>query len=66
MSDYTPTSEDIRYSYATDKRDEPGFDRWLAEVKAQAWEEGFRDGDRDWLPGDELLLSNPYRKGEQS
>ena len=34
------------------------FDRWLAEVKAQAWEEGVADRDRYDYP------ENPYREGE--
>lgn len=47
--DYTPTTEDIRagWEYATAVIGDEGtaqFDRWLAEVKAEAWEEGCRWG----------------------
>ena len=40
------------------------FDRWLAEVKAEAWDEGYKNGYRDrgreasYEPG-----TNPYREG---
>ena len=57
MSDYIPTTEEVRSYYrgssATRGED---FDRWLAEVKAEAWEEGWKDS---------LALAhfadNPYR-----
>ncbi len=35
MSDYTPTTEEVRNSYASWSDAYPEFDRWLAEVKAQ-------------------------------
>lgn len=43
MSDYTPTTEQIRAMYVN-PRTTPvecvaQFDRWLAEVKAAAWDE---------------------------
>jgi hypothetical protein len=34
------------------------FDRWLAEVKAQAWEEGYN---AKWV--ETYFYDNPYRKG---
>jgi hypothetical protein len=45
VSDYTPTTGDVRARYVRDHgahfvSDWAEFDRWLAEVKAQAWEEG--------------------------
>ena len=50
MSDYTPTTEEVRQGYVSLSKlnlKDPyhaivseWFDRWLAEVKAQAWEEG--------------------------
>ena len=79
MSDYTPTTERVRNSYANDIASYPKpanvfeaaaradsakeeFDRWLASVKAEAWEEGWCekslqvDGyEWDW---------NPYRDEE--
>ncbi len=74
MSDYTPTTEEVRElvvaGHENQYRDELGqltgvsygieFDRWLTEVKAQAWEEayteGYRHGTCDVEPSD-----NPYR-----
>lgn len=55
---YTPTTEEVRDVYQSrlikvdDNRFEivdeieadAEFDRWLAEVKADAWQEGARDG----------------------
>ena len=92
MSDYTPTTEEVRNKYSgfsTSNSNHTGqvylnfaeFDRWLAEVKAQALEEvldiirGQAEGSQ--LEGDQkavllyegliafLLIHNPYRKGEE-
>ena len=67
---YTPTTEEVRNTFsaatwewgATTLDDaEQEFDRWLAEVKAQAWEEGKTAGFEDaW--GTRAV--NPYRQGE--
>lgn len=75
MSDYTPTTEQVRDLYAlsdpagkTWQVYEAEFDRWLQQVKAEAWEEGFADGvnhdlgDRENAPE---IINNPYRQGEQ-
>lgn len=35
MSDYTPTTEDIKYAYAHWKGQEPEFDRWLANHEVE-------------------------------
>ena len=42
MSDYTPTTEEVigLRSLLTENGMAEEFDRWLAEVKAEAWEEG--------------------------
>lgn len=32
---YTPTTEDVKYSYAQQKQDEAGFDRWFAGIRKQ-------------------------------
>jgi len=45
MSDYIPTTEEVRniFSWNHDGAEVDaiiGFDSWLAEVKAEAWEEG--------------------------
>jgi hypothetical protein len=72
VSDYTPTTGDVRARYVRDHgahfvSDWAEFDRWLAEVKAEAWEEGFDAGERDvhehelthWDDSD--CIQNPYR-----
>ena len=46
MSDYTPTTEEVRLDYAPAKTfpadAEEQFDRWLAEVKEEAFNMGYR------------------------
>ena len=72
---YTPTTEEVRNLFSWDNAEgeivaKGGFDRWLAEVKAQAWEEGItafdqaiiKDVDDPWSQ----LPDNPYREGENS
>jgi len=69
VSDYTPTTEEVRNAVWLLKHldtplafpDEAGFDRWLAEVKAQAWEEGYTQGNNDMYNGD-FQTPNPYRQ----
>ena len=64
MSDYTPTTEDIReWADIDNDEDSEAFDRWLAEVKAQAWEEGYEQSDSDDYSG-QPNSANPYRQGE--
>jgi hypothetical protein len=64
VSDYTPTTGDVRARYVRDHgahfvSDWAEFDRWLAEVKAQAWEEGFHAKWYDYSEKPEQ--GNPYR-----
>ena len=82
MTDYTPTTEDIRagWEYATAVIGDEGtaqFDRWLAEVKAEAVIELVARieaavillGDDDITPTGRRMISkvlNPYRQGEGS
>ena len=83
MSDYTPTTEEVRKILATCNPDVvynhdlvSEFDRWLAEVKAQAWEEGCRWGavefqslERKLYDEDKVEVTdadNPYRQGKGS
>ena len=83
MSDYTPTTEEVRNQYVFSAsvidetrfvdptQGEAEFDRWLAEVKAEAWEEGESDG--RWNEehqamierGNREAIANPYRQGEE-
>lgn len=83
-----PTTEEIREYYAKEftivdgkilRACAPGnpddlaeFDRWLKQVKAEAWREGFDAGERDvwehehsedgW---DADCIPNPYLEGEK-
>jgi len=70
MSEYTPTTEEVRADYClladASRPREMQFDRWLAEVKAQAWEEGqlsMKLVMSVW-PKQHHMPSNPYRLGE--
>ncbi len=73
---YTPTTEEVmkiyRWSVATERYglnavykkldiQEAEFDRWLAEVKADAWDEGYTQGNNDMYNGD-FPTHNPYRQ----
>lgn len=75
MSDYTPTTEQVRFAYIDHRDfdsqvglsewpgdDEVGweFDRWLATVKAEAWEQGYDAAPLGGRPRQE----NPYRETE--
>ena len=82
MTDYTPTTKQVRDGYRFDPEEDyynplqaganaeragRDFDRWLEQVKAEAWEEGKRAGLRqsDWEHGDTptmYVAVNPYRK----
>ena len=84
MSDYTPTTEEVRAVYNSDEFGNPAglndscpeFDRWLAEVKADAWEEGqlalleYMGVPLYSFKGDEIINpkqpKNPYRQVENS
>lgn len=72
---YTPTTEEVREVYQCrlikvgDNRfqlidqveADAEFDRWLAEVKAQAWEEGYN---AKWV--ETYFYDNPYRRERTS
>lgn len=66
---YTPTTEDVKYSYAQQKQDEAGFDRWFAEQERQiserVWDEAIQEAEScGWLHDyaqDEMIQRNPYR-----
>ena len=70
MSDYTPTTEEVRNAVWLLKHldtplalpDEEGFDRWLAEVKAEAWLEGACSVGESEFPSREWDEGNPYRQ----
>ena len=73
-NEYTPTTEQVREAWRTARHD-PGvlpddvafaeFDRWLAQVKADAWHEGYNDGRRQDAEGDDgPQFTNPYHEGQ--
>ena len=70
---YIPETSDVRANYVDGTRQLHGkgmrledvyaeFDRWLAEVKAQAWEEGYAHGNADAFTEARLDRDNPYRQ----
>ena len=58
---YTPTTEQIR-DYLKDKNLIVEFDRWLNEVKAQAWEEGCSWGVSNFHILKDSYKTNPNRE----
>ena len=75
MSDYTPTTPVIRGAYiqlhsdASWESKQPRldeFNRWLDEVRAEAWDEGFNTGVEDSFDFIESenheCIPNPYRQ----
>lgn len=77
MSEYTPTTDEMRFAWAdrVNKHDQEGaeeFDRWLAEVQREAaekaWDECYYDTHEWYSTKDETLYTapeNPYRKDEE-
>ncbi len=73
MTDYTPTTEEVREGYSTatydDAKSGAEFDLWLAEVKREAkeeaWTEGYIGGFTVAITPDASTLDNPYRHGEE-
>lgn len=64
MSDYTPTTEEVRTAWYQLTINVDSFDRWLAQVKAEAWDEGSVHGARKCLFAADLepCPHNPYRE----
>lgn len=71
-NEYTPTTKQVREAWGYWRHD-PGvlpedvafaeFDRWLAQVKADAWREGYIDGRRQDAEGDDgPRFTNPYHE----
>jgi hypothetical protein len=69
VSEYTPTTGEVEFYFSRGRGYETGaeqlqrfaeFDRWLAEVKAQAWADGYTAGTHDWRT-ESLTTPNPYR-----
>lgn len=78
MHGHVPSTADVREEYRngrqfgelyskTDFRAE--FDRWLATVKAEAWQEGREAGSENqihwngnWYTGGHVEITNPYKE----
>lgn len=79
MSDYTPTTEQVRSAWAYFRNVSQAdttypealaqFDRWLADIKADVWDEahaaGFCEGSHGFNPDECAPHENLYRQ-EQS
>lgn len=75
MTDYTPTTEQIRKGLLTGYVSDSEFDRWLGTIKDQAYREGWNEGYTDCLAffGEETeevtralrFYKNVKRKAEQ-
>ena len=69
MTDYTPTTEVIRHAVAfpRERLGEPRpikpevFDRWLKQVRAEAWNEGRYASDTAW---EHTYYGHPVPEGE--
>jgi hypothetical protein len=68
VAEWTPVTEVIRdaCTFERNRLGEPramsveAFDRWLAEVRAKAWDEGYAQGDRALGRDPVLYKVNPY------
>lgn len=69
MSKYTPSTDIVRakYRYPLETpRNDAEFNRWLDEVKAEAWDEGKEDAMRGLDIHGDTDAENPYRKQEEA
>ena len=66
---YTPTTEEIRADYClladVSRPRQMQFDRWLAEVKAEAWQEGALTEWTGFARDKDIISANPYRQEEE-
>lgn len=64
VTEYTPTTGQVRQLYAN-SMDPEGFDRWLAQVKSDAWDEGYlahrQEMNRATILGLKTSIPNPHR-----
>jgi hypothetical protein len=73
-AEYTPTTEEVRARYQTASRNKFGhrdpkritdteFDRWLAKVRAEAWDEGYSAA-AEYVDGPDWAAPppNPHRE----
>lgn len=74
-----PTTQDVKRAYAwglsgtsrTTQECDDEFDRWLNEIRAEAWDKGFNAGEEDVFMHEDLkdwdaeCVRNPYRSNEK-
>lgn len=73
MTDYTPTTLVVKdaVTFPRERLGEPrpikpeAFDRWLEQVKAEAWEEGMSSTWPEMTKHLVVYANNPYRQKEQ-
>lgn len=80
MDDYTPTTEEVRNWYllgryefdmVSDHQAEEEWSRWLASVRADAWDEGYAArpmqvvAETERGPMYSMHADNPYRSEKQ-
>ena len=79
--EYTPTTDQVRIEYVGVDPDNVDavtnadfiaaarFDRWLAaydaQIRAEAWDEGFTEGRDLAVSGQPMTRNNPYREQKQ-
>lgn len=71
-STYTPTTDEVReeYAYYLNPQRLAEFDRWLNEIRAEAWDKGFNAGEKDVFMHEvngfgTKCVENPYRNSEK-
>ena len=65
MSDWEPTTEDIRNDFARDGKEYAlKFDRWLFHIQEDAWEAGYQAGVHDGRYDTVRETSNPHTDWE--
>lgn len=65
MSDWEPTTEDIRNDFARDGKEYAlKFDRWLFHLQEDAWDAGYVAGLSDGWADTPDATENPHQQGE--
>lgn len=67
-AEMTPTTDDVRIAYIDDAMEyggsrsvaEPEFDRWLKQIKAEAWDEGHETGLADGTGRGLAIGTDPF------
>jgi predicted acetyltransferase len=65
VTDYTPTTEEVRNHYLAIDEDRAEFDRWLAEHERKAKESAYAEG---YVAASTIRMGpthNPYKRGRR-